>query len=144
MRLLPKAKTSFSAHWLHLVSMHRYSCPYMIPAFWGIVWVMVLVTVGKCYFYDDHQNKSMYKNRHRVVTLFFLRSRHLFINRRTEFPNYMAAKWLIFLLLLIITWMWTFGIEMGAISYPWSSPHFSGFLNLLGYCVLYIFIRKYC
>lgn len=31
--------------------------------------MMVLVTVGKC-FYDDHQNVSMYKNRRRVMILF--------------------------------------------------------------------------
>lgn len=68
---LTEAKT-FSADWLHLVDTHGYLCPYKIPAFWGIVWVMVLVTVGKCYSYDDHQNKSMYKNRHRVVMLFVL------------------------------------------------------------------------
>lgn len=58
----------------------------------------------------------------------------------------MAAKWVIFLLLLVITWMLTSGIEMGAISCPQSSPS-DCFLNLLGYCVLYvlyIFVRKCC
>lgn len=29
------------------------------------------LTVGKCYLYDDHQNKSMYENKHRVVAVGF-------------------------------------------------------------------------
>lgn len=69
MKLLAASKT-YSADWLHL-DVHGYLCLYKVSAFWGIIWVMVLVTVGKHYSYNDHQNKSIHGNRRRVVTLFF-------------------------------------------------------------------------
>ena len=145
MRLLTKPKASLGARWLHPVGMRGYLCPYKIPAFWGIVWVMwwCLSLLANVIFMMTIKIETC-TNRVVILFFFFFEKWTFVHQQKTQVSKLHGCQMADIFITAVHNFDVNFWHKDGAISYPRSSPSFDCFLNLLGYWVLYVFVRKYC